>query len=213
METAKLMLTYSLPIKCMESVIMAIYLTNQVNRLIRFPISFKSCHNGTFYYHIVLGLIFDGKYGSVGLSRKANLMGYRGLITLLYLVVEPSALWPLELRHLSSLGTYFVCGIWRNFCFISFFQCKLHYHHHHDSQEPHTSVLWALRFKTKSSSLTSCLTWSRNFNCRTRPMIINLSRWKSGAQYLLIHAPKLILNGQKRKSWYVNQLNGQVLSG
>ena len=90
---------------------MAIYLTNQVNRLIRFPISFKSCHNGTFYYHIVLGLIFDGKYGSVGLSRKANLMGYRGLITLLYLVVEPSALWPLELRHLSSLGTYFVCGI------------------------------------------------------------------------------------------------------
>lgn len=83
METAKLMLTYSLPIKCMESVIMAIYLTNQVNRLIRFPISFKSCHNGIFYYHIVLGLVFDGKYGSVGLSRKANLMGYRGLITLL----------------------------------------------------------------------------------------------------------------------------------
>ena len=111
------------------------------------------------------------------------------------------------------VGDLFRLWYLTEFLFHFFFQCKLHYHHHHDSQEPHTSVLWALRFKTRSSSLTSCLTWSRNFNCRTRPMIINLSRWKSGAQYLLIHAPKLILNGQKRKSWYVNQLNGQVSSG
>lgn len=75
METAKLMVAYALPIKCMESVIVAIYLTNHVRALVRFPISFKSCHNGTYYYHIVLGLIFDGKFGAAGLSRKSNLMG------------------------------------------------------------------------------------------------------------------------------------------
>ena len=81
------MVTYSLPIKCMEAVILSIYLTNQVSlgcplelfdslemsqfrsacfsRLVRFPVTFKSCHNGVFYYHIVLGVIFDGKFGSV----------------------------------------------------------------------------------------------------------------------------------------------------
>jgi len=86
MESAKLMVTYSLPIKCMEAVILSIYLTNQVSRLVRFPVTFKSSHNGIFYYHIVLGLIFDGKFGSVGLSRKSNLMGTSGVLTTLGLI-------------------------------------------------------------------------------------------------------------------------------
>ena len=85
MDQAKFMLNCALPIKCMESVIVAIYLTNPINRLVRFPITFKSRQQGHFYYHIVLGLFFDGKFGSVGLSRKSNLMGTFGYLELSYL--------------------------------------------------------------------------------------------------------------------------------
>ena len=42
METAKAMVRESVPIKCMEAVILAIYLTNGIPGLGRFPINFKS---------------------------------------------------------------------------------------------------------------------------------------------------------------------------
>ena len=111
MEMAKFIFRCSLPIKCMEALILSIYLTNQIHRLVRFPISFVSAQNDHYYYHIgrvkrltdirtiqigpftldhpfstgllfnhsltfkVLGIYFDGKFGSMGLSRKDNLMG------------------------------------------------------------------------------------------------------------------------------------------
>ena len=73
---AKMIFKCCLPIKCMEAVILSIYLTNSISKLIRFPISFKSiCSlNGIAYYHIVLGVCYDRKYGALGLSRKDNLM-------------------------------------------------------------------------------------------------------------------------------------------
>ena len=63
METAKSMVRESLPIKCMEAIILAIYLTNGIPGLGRFPINFKSEVNEAsllkgrkFYYHVVLGI-------------------------------------------------------------------------------------------------------------------------------------------------------------
>ena len=59
------MVRESLPIKCMEAVILAIYLTNGIPGLGRFPINFKSEVNEVsllkgrkFYYHVVLGVAY-----------------------------------------------------------------------------------------------------------------------------------------------------------
>lgn len=73
-KTAKEMIKCALPIKCLEAVILSIYLTNEVVGLDRFTITFKSVQNGLTYYHTVLGLYYRGKYGAMGLSRKVDLM-------------------------------------------------------------------------------------------------------------------------------------------
>jgi len=85
METAKAMVRESLPIKCMEAVVLAIYLTNGIPGLGRFPINFKSEVNEVsllkgrkFYYHVVLGVAYKGKFGAIGLSRRNSLM-YKSL--------------------------------------------------------------------------------------------------------------------------------------
>ena len=59
------MVRESLPIKCMEAVILAIYLTNGIPGLGRFPINFKSEVNEAsllrgrkYYYHVVLGVAY-----------------------------------------------------------------------------------------------------------------------------------------------------------
>ena len=63
------MVRESLPIKCMEAVVLAIYLTNGIPGLGRFPINFKSEVNEVsllkgrkFYYHVVLGIAYKVKY-------------------------------------------------------------------------------------------------------------------------------------------------------
>lgn len=65
MDTAKAMVRESLPIKCMEAVILAICLTNGIPGLGRFPINFKSEVNEAsllkgrkYYYHVVLGIAY-----------------------------------------------------------------------------------------------------------------------------------------------------------
>ena len=75
------MVRESLPIKCMEAVILGIYLTNGIPGLGRFPINFKSevaevslLKGRKFYYHVVLGLTYKGKFGALGLSRRRTLM-------------------------------------------------------------------------------------------------------------------------------------------
>ena len=59
------MVRESLPIKCMEAIILGIYLTNGIPGLGRFPINFKSevdevslLKGRKFYYHVVLGLAY-----------------------------------------------------------------------------------------------------------------------------------------------------------
>ncbi|XP_055000629.1 tubulinyl-Tyr carboxypeptidase 2 isoform X2 [Sorex araneus] len=74
METAREMTRESLPIKCLEAVILAIYLTNGQPSVERFPISFKTYFSGSHFHHVVLGIYCNGRYGSLGMSRRAELM-------------------------------------------------------------------------------------------------------------------------------------------
>lgn len=54
--------------------IISSYLTNSLQSVDRFPISFRSIFRGNVYRHIVLGLHISGRYGAVGLSRRDDLM-------------------------------------------------------------------------------------------------------------------------------------------
>ena len=88
MEVAKTMIRESLPIKCMEAVVLSIYLTNGVPGLGRFTINFKSelppVHGRAtqqqqipqkrYFYHVVLGITLGNRFGTLGLSRRLNLM-------------------------------------------------------------------------------------------------------------------------------------------
>ncbi|XP_025057503.1 vasohibin-1, partial [Alligator sinensis] len=74
MDLAKEMTKEALPIKCLEAVILGIYLTNNMTTLERFPISFKTHFSGNYFRHIVLGVNFGGRYGALGISRREELM-------------------------------------------------------------------------------------------------------------------------------------------
>ncbi|XP_032441528.1 tubulinyl-Tyr carboxypeptidase 2 [Xiphophorus hellerii] len=74
METAREMIRESLPIKCLEAVILGVYLTNGLASLERFPISFKTQFLGHCFHHVVLGVYCNGRYGSLGMSRRPDLM-------------------------------------------------------------------------------------------------------------------------------------------
>ncbi|XP_063295725.1 tubulinyl-Tyr carboxypeptidase 1 [Pelobates fuscus] len=74
MDLAKEMTKEALPIKCLEAVILAIYLTNNISGLERFPISFKTQFSGGCFRHIVLGLHWSGHFGAMGMSRREGLM-------------------------------------------------------------------------------------------------------------------------------------------
>ncbi|XP_004624789.2 vasohibin-1 isoform X1 [Octodon degus] len=74
MDLAKEMTKEALPIKCLEAVILGIYLTNSMPTLERFPISFKTYFSGNYFHHIVLGVNFGGRYGALGMSRREDLM-------------------------------------------------------------------------------------------------------------------------------------------
>ncbi|KAK3749494.1 hypothetical protein QZH41_013467 [Actinostola sp. cb2023] len=91
MDTAREIIKESLPIKCLEAVIVSLYLTSSFSELQRFTISFKSQFSSHFYRHIVLGVAAYGKYGSLGLSRRDNLM-YK----------------PIEFKSLSDLINNFI---------------------------------------------------------------------------------------------------------
>ncbi|ELT94112.1 hypothetical protein CAPTEDRAFT_139464 [Capitella teleta] len=74
MDVAKDMIRESLPIKCLEAVILGIYLTNGIPGLDRFPVSFRTVFNRNIYNHVVLGVYYNGLYGSIGMSRRSDLM-------------------------------------------------------------------------------------------------------------------------------------------
>ncbi|XP_035301368.1 tubulinyl-Tyr carboxypeptidase 2 isoform X3 [Cricetulus griseus] len=50
------------------------YLTNGQPSIERFPISFKTYFSGNYFHHVVLGIYCNGYYGSLGMSRRAELM-------------------------------------------------------------------------------------------------------------------------------------------
>ncbi|RXM31814.1 Vasohibin-2 [Acipenser ruthenus] len=51
-----------------------IYLTNGLTSMERFPISFKTQFSGNYFHHVVLGVYCNGRYGSLGMSRRPDLM-------------------------------------------------------------------------------------------------------------------------------------------
>ena len=66
-------MTESLPIKCFEAFLVAIYLTTGILGLDRFNISFKTCFNAIVYRHVVLGVKYGPIFGALGLSRRNDL--------------------------------------------------------------------------------------------------------------------------------------------
>lgn len=74
MESAKEIIRESLPIKCLEAVVLALYLTSPLTSVQRFAIGFKSKFNGLYHRHIVLGVHWNGSYGALGMSRRKTLM-------------------------------------------------------------------------------------------------------------------------------------------
>lgn len=89
LETAREITRQALPIKCVEAVFVAAYLTQGFKELERIPISFKSQIDGQTYKHIVLAVKCNSKWGSVGLSRRRELY-YKELVydSLAELVLE-----------------------------------------------------------------------------------------------------------------------------
>ena len=73
-DVAKEIIKSSLPIKCLEAVIVSLYLTAKINNLSRFTIRFKSKFGNVTHRHIVLGLYSNSLYGALGLSRRKSLM-------------------------------------------------------------------------------------------------------------------------------------------
>ena len=76
-DVCKDMINFSLPIKCLEAVILGIYLTTVCpESLVRFTLSFKSKSKTTrtSHYHVLLGLYIHGiGYGCIGQSRRESL--------------------------------------------------------------------------------------------------------------------------------------------
>lgn len=74
----------SLPIKCLEAIVLGIYLINeiaypntggQVNTVEKFTIGFKSVSKGNVHRHVVLGVFCPetGLFGALGMSRRSSL--------------------------------------------------------------------------------------------------------------------------------------------
>eukprot|EP00249_Psilotum_nudum_P016414 c25813_g1_i2 orf=592-1242(-) len=74
METAKMMIYNPQPIKCVEAVFLALYLTAGMLDVERIPLGFKSELQGQVHQHIVLLVRSGGKYGAFGISRQHDLM-------------------------------------------------------------------------------------------------------------------------------------------
>ena len=79
MEIAKEMIQESLPIKCLEAVILSLYLTSPMLSTQRIAVGFKSRFDGMYFRHVVLVVQHGGLYGALGLSRRKDLM-YKPLV-------------------------------------------------------------------------------------------------------------------------------------
>lgn len=127
MDIAKEMTREALPIKCLEAVILGIYLTNSMPGVERFPLSFKSQFSGNHFHHIVLGIHSGGRFGALGMSRREELMFK-----------------PLEFRTLVDLvqefeGAY--RGYWHTLCKVKIGQYVSHDPHSVEQIEWKHSIL------------------------------------------------------------------------
>ncbi|KAJ3223634.1 Tubulinyl-Tyr carboxypeptidase 2 [Chytriomyces hyalinus] len=74
MNLAAEIVRFGLPIKCLEAVVVAVYLSNDILEVDRYALSFKTRCEGGVYRHIVLAIKYKGKFGALGLSRRHDLM-------------------------------------------------------------------------------------------------------------------------------------------
>ncbi|BBM96985.1 tubulinyl-Tyr carboxypeptidase [Marchantia polymorpha subsp. ruderalis] len=74
MDTARMIIYSPQPIKCVEAVFLALYLTAGIPDCDRTPLGFKTSLNGQVFQHIVLLVQYGGKFGAFGISRQADLM-------------------------------------------------------------------------------------------------------------------------------------------
>ncbi|GAB5355384.1 hypothetical protein AAMO2058_000201000 [Amorphochlora amoebiformis] len=76
MNLAKTIIKDALPIKCLEATMLSIYMTRDMpNDLDRIALRFGTTVGGQVYWHIVLAVCTSkGKWGSLGLSRRPDLM-------------------------------------------------------------------------------------------------------------------------------------------
>lgn len=74
-EVGRLIIKRSWPIKCLETIALGVLLTKDMKDVVRFPIRFKSKVDGHTYWHIILGLKYNNKFGCLGLSRRYTLAG------------------------------------------------------------------------------------------------------------------------------------------
>jgi len=78
-EISKRIIENALPIKCLEAVILSIYLINEIplnlNGLEKFTIGFKTSSKGNVHRHVVLGVFChsSGLFGALGTSRRSDL--------------------------------------------------------------------------------------------------------------------------------------------
>ena len=79
METAKEIIQESLPIKCLEAVVLSLYLTSPLLSIQRLAVGFKSKFDGMYFRHVVLVVQNGGCYGALGMSRRKDLM-YKPLV-------------------------------------------------------------------------------------------------------------------------------------
>ena len=98
MDNAKEIITESLPIKCLEAVILALYLASPLINTQRFCISFKTSFKGHIYRHVVLGVHHKSTYGALGMSRRTDLM-YKSME---YKVSVMAAIWWVEILILNT---------------------------------------------------------------------------------------------------------------
>jgi len=99
MDVARKIIDECLPIKCLEAVILSIYLTNELSTIDKFSIGFKTSSKGNVYRHVVLGVYCHStcKFGALGTSRRSELaykpLGYDTLSGLIQDYVDSYAVY------------------------------------------------------------------------------------------------------------------------
>lgn len=100
-DQARRIIDNPLPIKCLEAVVLGIFLINEMpnSTIEKFTLGFKTSSHGSIHRHVVLG-IYDhatGRFGSLGLSRRSEL-GHKP--------IEYASLTDLLLDYIGSYNKY-----------------------------------------------------------------------------------------------------------